>query len=121
MSESNIQSTFFAVLAANEKKYPQLRWIHASMNGASASSKAAAAQRKRQGQKKGIWDVCLPFRSMEGDGAWIEFKCGKGKLTPEQTEFRDHLVNEGYEYSVCRSVDEALDFVEEYLQIKLQR
>jgi hypothetical protein len=80
----------------------------------------------QQGQKKGVWDVCIPVHGYNDDGsvsasAWIEFKAGKGKLTPEQEQFRDHLLHQGYEFAVCRSVDEALDFVEEYLQIKLNR
>lgn len=122
MSESDIQITYFATLEINERKYPLLKWIHASMNGASASSGAAAALRKRQGQKRGVWDVCLPIadRDAAAPGAYIEFKMPGKDLTKEQIEFRDEiLIPNGYEFAVCRSVDEALEFTEEYLGIVL--
>ena len=59
--EEREQIAYFKALALCEGRHPAIRWIHASMNGASASSKAAAARRKAQGQKRGISDVLIPF------------------------------------------------------------
>lgn len=119
LKESDIQSTYFKILQMYSWKYPFLRWVHASMNGASASSKTAAALRKRQGQIPGIWDVMIPIPIQRTPGAWIEFKAGKGKLTEFQREFQDHLIISGYKYAVCHSVDEAIEFTENYLNIRL--
>lgn len=120
-SESDEQCEVFAVLAANEALYPDLRWIHASMNGASASSAAAAGLRKRQGQKKGIADIFIPIQKNGFLGAWIEMKVKPNKLTPEQIDFMIFLEQRAYEFKLAYSAAEALEFIEMYLGIKLRR
>ena len=46
---------------------------------------------------------------------WIEFKCGKNKLTKEQEEFKELMEQQGRKCIVARSADEALDEIEKYL------
>ncbi len=118
--ESNIQQAFFQILALNEQKYPQLKWIYAVPNGGYRSI-TTAKRMKAEGQKSGVWDVCIPISVVDASCAYIEFKAGKNKLTENQEAFRDHLMNQfEYEFAVCRSVEEALAFVEEYLGIELR-
>ncbi len=120
-SESEHQIEVFRVLALNETKYPFLRWIHASMNGASASSAAAAGQRKRQGQKKGIFDICVPIGNLDFTWLWIELKVKPNKLTPEQIEFQQFVELNGGKASVAWSDEEVLEIIEDYLRIQLKR
>ena len=126
MARSNVehqqQCLVFATLAFNEAQYPFLVWIHASMNGASASSIQAAVQRKRAGQTKGIFDICIPFKSVSESSlvGWIEMKTRLNKLTKEQQEFREFALRQGHGTAVCYNADEALDYIELYCGIRLR-
>ena len=119
--ESKHQTTYFDVLRLNEKRLPQLRWIHASMNGASASSAAAAAQRKAQGQKKGVADVFIPVPMRGYHGFWIELKIKPNRLTPDQVQFLEDQQDMGYKTAVAWSVDEMIEMTEQYLRVKLTK
>lgn len=123
--EAQHQAAYFQILALNEKKYPQLKWIHASMNGASASSKAAAGQRKAQGQKAGVADIFIPVCMQIGRqvhwGAWLELKIKPNRLSTAQKEFLEAMENAGYWPRTAWSVDELCSYTEEYLGIKLTR
>lgn len=120
-SESDEQCDVFAVLAANERRYPFLKWIHASQNGASASSPAAAALRKRQGQKKGIPDIFVPIAVNGCHGLFIEMKVNSNKLTPEQNEFFNFVFSNGYIVGLAYSANQALAYIEQYLGITLAK
>jgi hypothetical protein len=119
--ESRHQSAVFDILRLNEKKFPQLRWIHASMNGASASSPAAAATRKRQGQKRGVADIFCPVPMNGKHGLWCELKIKPNSLSADQKLFLTAMAAYGYETHVCWNCDEVLEAIENYLEIRLSR
>lgn len=122
MTEHQEQVTFFDVLRSNEARYPFLKWVHAIPSGGHRHP-AVAGKLKAEGARRGIADICLPFKGWDDiyPCAYIEMKVGRNKLTPEQTEFRDFIIEQGYAFRVCYSADEALDFVETYCGIKLTR
>jgi hypothetical protein len=120
MSEADHQRFIFDVLELNERKYPFLKWIYAVPNGGKRHP-AVAAQLKAQGVKKGISDICIPIARDPWHGAYIELKDGNKKLTPEQMEFAEFLLTGKYGFWKALSCDEALQCIECYLQIKLQR
>lgn len=117
--EAQAQAAYFQILALNEKRVPRLKWIHASMNGASASSKAAAAQRKAQGQKSGVSDICIPIPRNGYHGAWIELKIKPNKVSPAQTEFLEAMAKEGYYATTAWSLSQLIHETEYYLDIAL--
>lgn len=119
--EQEHQITYFQILAANEKKFPVVRWIHASMNGASASSTASAGLRKMLGQKAGVADVFIPVPMKGFHGCWIELKIKPNTLSAEQREFLSDMKDQGYYVKAAWSCDEMLDITEMYLGIKLNR
>lgn len=121
-SESQIQTEFFAVIRFNEAIYPYLTLIRAIPNGGQRHI-ITAVRLKKEGVVAGTPDVAIwiPSSNAEFKGAFIEFKVPKGKQTPAQIAFRDQVIDKGYDYRVCYSPDEALDFIELYLEVKLQR
>lgn len=132
MSERAHQVFVFDVLALNEKDDPRLKWVYAVPNGGHRHP-AVAGKLKREGVKRGVSDICLPFgptpkndtpnRQMfapSKKGAYIEMKFGKNKLSPEQDEFLRFVAAEGYAIHVAYSCDEALDFIEDYCGIELR-
>jgi hypothetical protein len=52
---------------------------------------------------------------IESHGLWIEMKAPGKYQTKEQKEFEAKAIAEGYQYSVCRSVDEFISIVNNYL------
>jgi len=113
MSEHDIQAMFFEEVAY---KYPaETRWMHAIPNGG-ARNVVVASKMKQEGTKRGIWDVCLPLPRGGFHGLYIEFKFGKGRLTPEQKEFGAYLQDQGYKTGVAYTVDEAMEILEMYLK-----
>jgi len=49
------------------------------------------------------------------NGLWIELKTHGGKQSPAQKEFEAKAIEVGYAYRVCRSIDEFMKVVNEYL------
>lgn len=120
--EAQQQAIVFQILALNEAKWPKLAWVHSSQNGVAARSMAAAARRKQGGQKAGIADLCIPFASHDRafPGAYIEMKIRPNRPTAKQIEFLDFVRSEGYATAVAYSAQEVLEFVENYMDIKLR-
>lgn len=69
----------------------------------------AARQAKKEGLRTGFPDVLCLWPG--GGVCFIEFKTGKGRLTEAQEEWADRLVRYGHRYALCRSADEAVDFL----------
>lgn len=59
---------------------------------------------RAEGLHKGAWDIQA---LAQGETAWIEFKDRKGALSPEQIDFGNWLLRNGFRCSVRRSADTA--------------
>ena len=113
MSEHDIQAMFFQEAAW---KHPEeTRWMHAIPNGG-ARNVVVASKMKQEGVKRGVWDVFLPLPRGGYHGLYIEFKFGKGRLTPEQKEFGAYLQDQGYKTGIAYDVDGAMEILENYLK-----
>ena len=121
MSEHKQQCAFFEWVRFMEKQHPPLRWMYAIPNGG-ARNKIVGAKIKREGGRKGVWDIHLPYPLSSDSGAfkaglYIEFKWGKNRLTSDQKDFRAALEPLGYVFRVVYSADEGIKVVREYLSI----
>ena len=119
--EEAAQIEIFQVLTLNEKKYPFLKWIHASMNRATSSSKAQAGKRRACGQKSGVADICIPYARRGYHGAWIEVKILPNKASVSQSDFLLAMTREGYYARLSFSSAEVFQHIEYYFDIKLAR
>lgn len=99
--ESKVQQAYFEWA----KRHPIAKRAFAIPNGG-ARNKVTAAILKAEGVTAGVVDVFLPYPAFHSHGLWIEFKAGKGSLTPEQREFlADKLA---LSYCCCVAYDAAL-------------
>lgn len=105
--------------------YDKLKWLHAIPNGAflAGDKKRRAAQMaklKSQGLKVGVLDLFLPVVMPPYHGLYIEMKRpdGKGKLTQEQKDFRDHCEMQGYKVLKCDTAGEAICGIQTYMRMK---
>lgn len=104
--------------------YPQLKWLHSSLNGAHLHGNKVQrakqwAKLKKQGAKKGVLDVFLPMVTAEYPGLYIEMKRsdGKGSMTTEQLEFKEYAEQQGYKVVVCLGTRAAINAIKEYTGI----
>lgn len=116
--EHELQASFFARLKLAETKHPFLRFAFAVPNGGNRNV-VTASFLKREGVKRGVADVCLPFPRNDKHGAYIEFKAGKNKLTLEQKEFLEFVESVGYYTATVYTIEEAVSVVKEYLGIAI--
>jgi hypothetical protein len=113
--EHQAQCALFQWANANRQKYPCLaEGLRAIPNGG-ARSAATGAMLKREGVKRGTFDVMLMVPKGIFHGLFIEMKAGNNRLTPEQEGFERHLIDNGYSTCVAYSWIDAAQEIERYL------
>lgn len=73
------------------------------------------ARLKREGVRRGAFDLCLAAASNGHHGLYIEMKVGNNKPSDEQQKFKDYLNGAGYKASVHWDAKSAIDEIERYL------
>lgn len=73
--------------------------------------KRTASRLKLMGVVAGVPDVFVPALH-----AFIEFKSEKGRLSAAQREMISTLEQAGYQVALCRSAQEAVDFVKALME-----
>ena len=115
--------------AEQSKFFTLLRWKHATLyeiafhipNGGKRSLREAV-RLKAQGVKAGIPDIFVPVACGDFVGLFIEMKRPKELGTPkpqvskEQVRMMGLLEAQGYRCVVAYGADEAISYLEEYLQ-----
>jgi hypothetical protein len=113
--ESTEQELLFAWARHHERFYPELKWLHSSLNGVRLRP-VQAVRAKKQGMKKGVADICLPVRNKNYSGLYIELKRLKGSTTSqEQKEFIEFVSSQGYLGKICLGANEAIKLIKNYL------
>lgn len=76
-----------------------------------------AANLKKQGVVSGVSDLIL-FQQRGGYGALcIEMKTKTGKQSTSQIEWQIEAEKNGYKYVICRSVDEFINEILDYMNL----
>ena len=117
MTEHDDQVALFQWRDLQVSQYPALRWMHAIPNGTRTSIRVATKM-KREGVLKGIADIFIPKPCGGYSGMWIEMKTAKGTLSPEQKAFRTAMLEAGYYAVTCRSVQDAIEEIVQYLEME---
>lgn len=121
MSEHDQQVLVIQWAARHEGRWPELRWLHSSLNGIYIPASAATRVRiirhmQAEGMKKGIPDLCLPVARRGFHGLYIEMKRDDGGvLSKEQKEFMAFAEAQGYRDQVCYGYEDAVKELEWYL------
>ena len=101
-----------------ELQYPQYALsLHHSPNGGYRNAREAA-RFKRMGTRAGFPDLFLAIPSDPYHGLFIEMKTEIGRQSPAQKNFEKRAIFSGYKYAVCRSVEEFIESINDYLNIK---
>lgn len=121
LSEHAEQSAVIMWARMMEGKYPELIWLHSSLNGivipASLTVRAKIINHmKAEGMKRGVPDLFLPAARRGFHGLFIEMKVVGGELSDEQKEFLAFAEQQKYLDKVCYNADEAIETLEWYLE-----
>jgi len=129
--EHHEQCVVIAWCELNKKRYPCLGRIYAIPNMGKHHVSFRIKQ-AREGLKKGMLDLCLPWPvvneievtatnkrtkcyARSTHGLYIEMKVKPNKLSPEQKEWVKYLLDVGYEVKVAWSADEAIEIIKNYI------
>ncbi len=116
--EAKEQQRLFTELECYVDKIPSVAFIYATPNGRFRNIQTAV-KLKREGQKRGVPDVCIPLTGKNNEpGAYLELKFGKNKCSPEQLKYIEFLRSQGYVVSVEYSWFDGLHFILKYLGVK---
>jgi len=96
-------------------QYPEYRGLLFAVPNGGARSKATAGKLKAEGVVAGVSDLILLVPSYGYGGLCIEMKTPKGKQSPEQKEWQNKVEGQGYDYRLCRSLDEFMTEIKIYL------
>jgi hypothetical protein len=113
----------------NKDAYPGLELMFAIPNGG-LRDKRVASQLKAEGVKAGVLDIFLPVPKIYVDkitgnqfaycGLFIEMKYGTNKPSPEQEEFANAVVRQGYYVALCYSWQEAVEAIKNYYALEVK-
>jgi hypothetical protein len=126
-TEHDEQAVVIAWARLQAGGYPELRLLHASLNGAKLPYgydkngrrySAQANKLKDEGLLPGVSDLFLPVPRRGYHGIYIEMKRNKGgELSDDQEWFLREVHAQGYAGIVCCGADEAIGALQVYLGI----
>lgn len=112
MTESQLQQNCIRWFRLQYPKYGRL--LFAVPNGHKRNI-VTAVKLKKEGVVAGVSDLILLVPNYTYHGLCIEMKIGKGKQTESQKEFQSDVEQMGYKYSVCRTLDEFTNLINNYI------
>ena len=71
---------------------------------------------KAEGVTAGVSDLILLYASHGFHALCVEMKTEKGRQSPAQKQWQKAVENAGYRYEVCRSLDDFMSVVKDYLR-----
>ncbi len=125
MTEHGEQCALFDWANQSLGRFPELKYMFAIPNGAKAAYKRMPNGRtfspegqwlKQEGRKKGVPDIMLPVPRQGFHGLFIEMKFNKNKVSPDQRDFIDFLVQQEYSVAVCYTTEFAIQVITDYLE-----
>lgn len=114
-SEYQEQCIIFEWAAAVSGKYPDLKYMFATLNGIKLPI-GLAKKAKKQGNKRGVPDIILPVANKKYKGLFIELKVEGGRASKEQKEYLKFLTAQGYFADIRFGSKEAIDLIIDYLE-----
>ena len=97
-------------------RWPELALLYHTANEGKRTPQQGA-RLKAMGMRPGVSDYFLPVARGGSHGLWIEMKRVRGgRVEPEQAQWIDSMLRQGYAACVCRGADEAIRVIEDYMR-----
>lgn len=115
MTEDELLASFFDWCRWMQNTDPRYGLVvHVPNEG--RRSWAEGKRMKRKGLVAGVPDVLVLHPGNGYPGLALEFKVGRGKLTPAQYEWRLKLLSAGWQHEVITTFDQAKSILERYFK-----
>lgn len=114
LSEHQHQVRVINWVDENKIHVPALHLLFAVPNGGGRTN-AQGAMLKKEGVRRGVPDLLLPYPSGDRLGLAIEMKVRPNRPTSEQVEWLTRLEKVGWETHVCYSAEDAIQRIRVYL------
>lgn len=113
-SENWHQVKFFAHCAEQAARGDDRYRCIFSIPMGGARDKVTGARMKAEGARAGVPDIFVAVPAQGKHGLFIEMKVDGGTLSKLQEVWRERLLEQGYGYAVCYTVDDAIGLLEGY-------
>ena len=110
--ESKLQQACVKWFRLQYRQYERL--LFAVPNGGQRNV-IVAAKLKAEGVVAGVSDLLLFVPNRDYHALCIEMKSAKGRQTENQKAWQKEVEKQGYKYVVCRSLDEFINIINDYL------
>ena len=111
-NESIIQQNFVKWFRL---QFPELSLMLFAVPNGGLRRRVEAAIMKAEGMTAGVSDLILLVPSKGYHSLCIEMKAEKGRQTEHQKQWQKHAERHGNKYVICRSFEDAVNAVREYL------
>lgn len=96
-------------------QHPLLRKVTIHIPNEGARTLTYAKRLKAMGMRAGALDLFIALPRHGFHGAWMELKSENGVLSENQKQFGYDMIDQGYYAHVCRTIDDALNFIRWYV------
>ena len=113
-AESNLQQSIIKWSRVASCTQPELKLLYSIPNGAHVSPKNRI-RLLSEGLLKGMPDLCLPIPNGKYGALYLELKTSSGKISKFQKEIHELLRLYSNQIMIVRSIQEAIDAIQNYL------
>lgn len=96
-------------------QHPSLAQCLFAVPNGGRRDRVTGAKLKAEGVIPGVADLLLLVQRGPFGGLCIEMKTHKGYQSPEQKQWQKIVEGQGYRYAVCRSLDDFIRIITDYL------
>ena len=100
-------------------QYPELQGLLFAVPNGGRRDRVTGAKLKAEGVVAGVSDLLLLVPSCGHGALCIEMKTSRGRQTDEQKRWQQEVEHMGYRYVVCRSLDDFMKEIKNYLFAKI--
>lgn len=97
-------------------QYPEHERLMIAIPNGGRRDRITAARLKEEGVMAGAPDLFLFLPNRLYHGLAIEMKTNVGRQSPSQKEWQFCCESEGYRYELCRSLDEFIAIIKDYMK-----
>ncbi len=96
-------------------QYPMLRGCLIAVPNGGRRDAVTGARLKAEGVTAGVADLILFQRRGRSGALLVEMKTAKGRQSPEQKQWQTVIEAQGYQYEVCRSLNDFMRIINGYI------
>ena len=96
-------------------QFPAYRGCLFAVPNGGRRDKVTAAKLKAEGVVAGVADMILLLPNKHHHALLIEMKTKVGQQSPTQKQWAAKVTPHGYQYTICRSLDEFMNTIKDYL------